>query len=174
MRSRALSFSSCAFGSGVDGNGNILAAASGIGGVVLARGFCGPALLNFLYARAIAADAETAKAFKLAVTAENGQSRHFDRQALIGVIERPEQHNSAESFPRRERGCDLTLWIEIEGLGYFSLIVIKHGGSFRSEQIGKFLACESEAVAASVCRNKTKRQYNVTVCLTDRLRVSDF
>ena len=114
--------------------------------------------MNFLQTGLVAADAKTAKALKLPITVEYGQARYFDRQALIDVIERPKQNDSAEGFPRCECSCDLALWIKIQGLGYLSPIVVKYGGSFRSEQIGKFLACESEASGSIGLPDKTERR----------------
>ena len=94
----------------------------------------------------VAADAKTTKALELPVTVEHGQTRHLDGQTLVDMIGRPKQDDTAESFSRRERVGDLALRIEIQGLGNLNPIAVKSSSSFRSEQIGEFLACKTKAI----------------------------
>src|SRR5262249_39863140 len=94
--------------------------------------------------------------FKLPISVEHRQTRHFGGQAFVGITERPKQDNTAEGFPRCEGVCDLSLWIEIECLCNLKPAAAKYGGRSRSQQIGEFLICKAEVSACVGLQNKAE------------------
>src|SRR5262249_48890137 len=96
------------------------------------------------------------KALELPVSVEHRQAGHFHRQALVCIVERPEQHDTAESLPRRYRVCDLGLRIKPESLGNLMPAAVKYGSGLRSQQIREFLGCRTEVIFGINLPNKSE------------------
>src|SRR5262249_22979628 len=74
-------------------------------------------LLNFLQTRQVAADTEATKTFELPVTVKHRQTRHLNRQPLVGIVDSRKQDETAEGFKRWKCPGDVGLWIEVESVG---------------------------------------------------------
>src|SRR5262249_36274109 len=118
----------------------------------------------------VAANTEASKPFKLPISVEHGQTRHFGGQAFVGITERPKQDNTAEGFPRCEGVCDLSLWIEIECLCNLKPAAAKYGGRSRSQQISEFLICKAEVSACVGLPNKAEGKMVQVHCRCRRNR----
>src|SRR5262245_1329882 len=128
------------------------------------------ALLNILQPVQVAADTKAPKPLELPVPIEHRQARHFNSQALVGIVEGPKQDDSAEGFPRRDHVCDLGLRIEFESPGNLRPTAVKYGRGLRPEQIGKFLTCKVEVIVSISAPDETEWK-TVWLCRCNRKQV---
>ena len=111
---------------------------------------------EFPLASQVAANTEAAKSFKLPITVEHGQTRHFDRQTLVDIIERPKQDDAAESFPSCQCACDLGLRVEAQALGDLDPIAVEYGAVFVPRSSANSWFARLKQVSASVCQTNRK------------------
>ena len=114
-----------------------------------------PALLQCGEPLDVAADAEAAVAFELALAVEDRQARHFDRQRLVVVVHRPGDDDAAPGVAGGKRAVDRALRIELERRGDAR----PRGGRARRRSSGRAIwrnlrAPSVKRLAASICQTK--------------------
>src|SRR5262245_8896761 len=136
----------------------------------LRRGLRHAALPYLLQPVQIAANPETAETLELPVSVEHGQAGHFNGQALVDIIHRPHEDDTAEGLACSDRVCDLSLWIDIQGLRNIRPAAAKNTRRVRPQQIGEFLICNAEVRIGISLPNKPEGKMVRVHCRCRKIR----